>query len=77
MSRSEILLQDLTNFYSEPGNATELKNILVDKNTISLRNLEWYITDYCKKKGLSYTLPNGKTFTVHCAYKSSLDGCVP
>jgi len=41
---------------------------------ISLRNLEWFITNYSKKTNLSYETKNGKMFSVHCAYKSSLDG---
>ena len=41
---------------------------------ISLRNLEWFITNYSKKNNLAYTTNDGKIFSVHCAYKSSLDG---
>jgi hypothetical protein len=41
---------------------------------ISLRNLEWFITNYSKKNNLAYTTTDGKIFSVHCAYKSSLDG---
>ena len=48
---------------------------VLDKSTgISLRNLEWFITNYAKKNNTSYKTNDGKLFTVHCAYKSSLDG---
>jgi hypothetical protein len=30
--------------------------------------------DYAKKNNTTYTTTDGKLFTVHCAYKSSLDG---
>jgi len=33
-----------------------------------------FITNYSKKNNTSYTTKDGKFFTVHCAYKSSLDG---
>jgi hypothetical protein len=39
-----------------------------------LRNLEWFITNYAKKNNTTYKTTDGKLFTVHCAYKSSLDG---
>ena len=32
------------------------------------------ITNYSKKNNLSYKTGDGKIFSVHCAYKSSLDG---
>ena len=49
-------------------------NILDKTSGISLRNLEWFITNYAKKNHTSYKTNDGKLFTVHYAYKSSLDG---
>ena len=74
MSRSEILLQSIQEFYSNEENSNYLRDILEKKNGISLRNLEWFITNYSKGNNLTYTTDRGKMFTVHCAYKSSLDG---
>jgi hypothetical protein len=74
MSRSDILLEFIKNFYSDAKNSGYLIDILEHRKGISLRNLEWFITDYSKKKNLTYTTNDGKSFTVHCAYKSSLDG---
>jgi len=74
-SRSDLLLESLTKFYEEPENAEKLKDILTTKSQgISLRNLEWFVTNYAKNKHLTYTTPAGRPFTVHVAYKSSLDG---
>lgn len=74
MSRSETLLTSLRDFFSDETNSNHLRDILEKRNGISLRNLEWFITNYSKNKNLTYTTKNGKMFTVHCAYKSSLDG---
>ena len=74
MSKADTLLKSITQFYSEEPNAECLKDIVEKRKGISLRNLEWFITNYSKKTNLSYTTNNGKTFAVHCAYKSSLDG---
>jgi hypothetical protein len=74
MSKSGILLTSINTFYNEEENQTKLLNILDKTGGISLRNLEWFITNYAKKNNISYTTKDGKYFTVHCAYKSSLDG---
>jgi len=74
MSRSETLLESIKQFYNDEKNSSYLVDILEHRKGISLRNLEWFITDYSKKKNLTYTTSEGKSFTVHCAYKSSLDG---
>jgi len=74
MSKSGILLTSINSFYNQEENRTKLINILDKSSGISLRNLEWFITNYAKKNNTSYTTKDGKYFTVHCAYKSSLDG---
>jgi hypothetical protein len=74
MSKTGILLTSINAFYNEEENRTKLMNILDKSSGISLRNLEWFITNYAKKNNISYTTKDGKYFTVHCAYKSSLDG---
>jgi len=74
MSKSDILLSSINNFYTEEENRSKLLRILDKSSGISLRNLEWFITNYSKKNNISYTTKDGKYFTVHCAYKSSLDG---
>lgn len=74
MSKSDILLSSINNFYTEEENRSKLLRILDKTSGISLRNLEWFITNYSKKNNISYTTKDGKYFTVHCAYKSSLDG---
>ena len=74
MSKTDILLSSVNHFYSDEKNKTTLVSILDKSSGISLRNIEWFITNYAKKTNLTYTTNNGKLFTVHCAYKSSLDG---
>lgn len=76
MSKSDILLTSLTRFFEGPENSSQLQEILgrQTKNGISLRKLEWFVTNYSKTQHVTYTAPNGKMFTVHVAYKSSLDG---
>ena len=74
MSRSEILLKSVQTFFDDDENVKHLHDILEKRNGISLRNLEWFITNYSKNNNLTYKTDNGDIFTVHCSYKSSLDG---
>jgi len=74
MNKNDILLNSINNFYNDDKNKTTLLNILDKSSGISLRNLEWFITNYARKNHTSYETGNGKLFTVHCAYKSSLNG---
>jgi uncharacterized protein (DUF2344 family) len=74
MSKSETLLDSINQFYEDPKNAKYLVDILDKKGAVSLRNLEWFITNYSKDRALSYKTSTGKTFAVHVEYKSSLKG---
>lgn len=74
MSKSELLLTSLTKFFNVPENREKLHDILEHRKGISLRKLEWFVTNYAKNNHVTYTTPTGKMFTVHVAYKSSLDG---
>ena len=74
MNKSALLLTSLERFFDEPKNQEQLVDILEHRKGISLRKLEWFVTNYAKTKQVTYTAPNGKLFTVHVAYKSSLDG---
>ena len=74
MSRSEVLRSAIENFYQDPKHSDILCDILEKRNGISLRNLEWFITNYSKQKNLSFVTSGGQRFVVHCSYKSTLDG---
>lgn len=74
MNKSSLLLESLTRFFSDDKNSEQLHDILSHRKGISLRNLEWFVTNYSKSRNVTYTTPTGKIFTVHVAYKSSLDG---
>jgi hypothetical protein len=72
--KSELLLTSLIKFFEIPENREQLQNIIGHGNGPSLRKLEWFVTNYSKTNHVTYTTPSGKIFTVHVAYKSSLDG---
>lgn len=74
MSKQDILLKSLEDFFSDDKNFQELSDILSHKVGISLRNIEWFVTNYAKDKRTKFKTPSGNEVDVHIAYKSSLGG---
>ena len=78
MSRSDVLLQSMNNFYNDESNATQFKNIISHGgkrgDRVSLRMIEKFITDYSKRTNFSIKSCDGQSFPVHVKYKSTLDG---
>ena len=60
MNKSAILLTSIDTFYNIPENRATLLEILNKTGGISLRNLEWFITNYSKKNNLTYKTGDGK-----------------
>jgi len=74
MSKDQILLKSLDEFFSDEKHFMELSDILGHNFGISLRNIEWFVTNYTKDKRTTFTTPAGTSIDVHIAYKSSLGG---
>ena len=72
--KSQILLESLTEFYKDPYNAKYFMDLLDNPEGLSLRMLDWFVTDYAKDKQVIYKKKNGKQFFVHVGYKSGLKG---
>ena len=72
MGKEAALLASLTRYFEIQENRNQLHDVLTDKD-VSLRRLEWFVTNYAKTRQTQYAV-NGKMFTIHVAYKSSLDG---
>ena len=66
-NKSNILLQSLDKFYSVPDNIDKFYDIVYNKQ-ISLRIIDWYITNYSKK----YNVVINRNFIVFIEYKSQL-----
>jgi hypothetical protein len=75
MSRSETLLNSLKN-YLTPDKMEKILPILTGESVISIRVIEWFVTNYCKKKNIAFIKKdkNNKDiyFNVYLNYKSQL-----
>lgn len=74
MSKQDILLKSLDDFFSDEKHFVELSEILNHTAGISLRNIEWFVTNYAKEKRTKFKTSSGMNVDVHIAYKSSLGG---
>ena len=75
MSRSETLLNSLKN-YLTPEKMEKILPILTGESVISIRVIEWFVTNYCKKKNIAFIIKdkNNKDiyFNVYLNYKGQL-----
>ena len=79
-SKINLLMESLIQFFAVKSNLDNVKHIISgndnkNKNKISLRILDWFITNYSKKYNISYPLKinnKEKTFIVYLEYKSQL-----
>jgi len=75
MSRSETLLSSLKE-YLVPERLNKILPILTGESKISIRVIEWFVTNYCKKKNIAFIRKekNNKDayFNVYLNYKGQL-----
>jgi len=72
-------MSTLTIFYSKPENIDKLIPIVTGKSRISLRLIDWFVTNFAKAHGTMYAIDyviNGeqkqRQFMVHTNYKAQL-----
>lgn len=73
--REKILMQNLMGFYSYSANLDQLLPVLLKKSKISLRILDWFVTNYAKEFRVGYKiihLGRVKNFSVYDSYKAQL-----
>ena len=73
-TQNDLLLNKLMNFYNKDNNLEKMLNIINGKSKISLRIVDWFVTNYSKKNGTSYNNEEvlKKNFIVYLNYKSQL-----
>ncbi len=69
--RREVLILSLQRFYSSRNDLDKLVPILQGDGDISLRLIDWFVTNYAKKHHVSY-LVAGQEFVVYLQYKAQL-----
>jgi hypothetical protein len=70
--KQDQVISWLQDFYTEPGNLEKLLPILQGSSPISLRLVDYFVTNYSKKFNTSYML-SGRHFLVYFNYKRELN----
>jgi hypothetical protein len=74
-TKAELLINSLKQFYSQSSNLDILLPIIQQKSNISLRILDWLVTNYSKKYSVNYEFyKNGQKsiFFIYLSYKNQL-----
>ena len=75
ISKDELLRGKLLDFYKESDNLKILLPIILQQTRLSLRSLDWFVTNYCKKNNINYMICKNGTninYFPFKAYKSQL-----
>lgn len=71
----DLLLLSLTKYYSKNNKISILKDIINSNSPLSLRLIDWYVTNYCKQHNIVYILKKkneNEYFNVYMNYRSQL-----
>lgn len=71
-TKLSLLMKSLTDFYKDQDYIDEIKSIVDQNNIISLRILDWFITNYSKKFRTLISQKNGDKMDVYMNYKLML-----
>lgn len=69
--KQELIVNSLQRFYASVDNIAEIVAMLQGTSEISLRVIDWFVTNYAKTHTTNYIL-NGQEFLVYRDYKSQL-----
>ena len=74
-TQNNLLLENLLKFYGKDNNLERILPIINGKSLVSLRLIDWFATNYCKKHYIVYNFEEGgvqKRFKVYQDYKLKL-----
>lgn len=73
-TKTSLLMKSLSKYYNTNKNhIEEVKSIINQKNDLSLRILDWFVTQYTCKHRTIITNKDGKDFDVYINYKLTMD----
>ena len=71
-TQNSLLLTNLLKFYKQNNYLDRMLSIINGESNISLRIVDWFVTNYSKKNFTIYSLSNGNRFKVYVDYKLKL-----
>jgi hypothetical protein len=71
-SQEQWVLHRLEKFYANPENLKKVSDILTGTSNISLRLIDWFVTNYAKKFNIAFETKAKRYVIVYLSYKSHL-----
>jgi len=71
-TQNQLLLDNLMEFYGKKENLLKMMKIINGESNISLRIVDWFVTNYAKKNFTVYKLSQTSRFKVYNDYKLKL-----
>ena len=71
-SKEQWVLHRLEGFYTDTKHFQRIQDVLSGSSRISLRLLDWFVTNYSKKHNVSYLTKSNHHVIVYLVYKSHL-----
>ena len=71
-TQNDLLLNNLMAFYKDEKQLTRMLNIITGESSISLRIVDWFVTNFAKKYYTLFDDENNKRFKVYFDYKLKL-----
>tara|TARA_B100001057_G_scaffold101537_1_gene98636 strand:- start:370 stop:909 length:540 start_codon:yes stop_codon:yes gene_type:complete len=71
-TQNSLLLKKLLAYYQSDNNLNKILPIINGEHKISLRLIDWFVTNYSKKYFTYYNLPDNKRFKIYVDYKLKL-----
>ena len=71
-TQNSLLLKKLMSYYNKDGNIDRILPIINGEHKISLRLIDWFVTNYSKKYFTQYNLNDNRRFKIYVDYKLKL-----
>ena len=71
-TQEQWVLHRLERFYNNPSHLEKVKSILDQSSNLSLRLIDWFVTNYAKKYNVAFLTKTQKHVIVYLSYKSHL-----
>jgi len=72
VTQNDLLLKNLKEFYSKNDRIDIMLRVINGDSKISLRIVDWFVTNYAKEKYIVYELADEKRIKVYDSYKLNL-----
>tara|TARA_B100000575_G_scaffold156047_1_gene124543 strand:+ start:600 stop:1091 length:492 start_codon:yes stop_codon:yes gene_type:complete len=71
ISKEELLLKSLTEYFYNNNKFNKIVNIITGKSELSLRTIDWFVTNYAYKYNIVCNI-NNKNINIYNSYKNQL-----